>query len=70
MSPVAGGAVAVSLALFVLVYAIVFSAGIYYINRLLKRGPEPTGSGGEDTSSRRPMSFAKDAGREAIQAGE
>ncbi len=46
------------------------SAGIYYINRLLRRGPETTGPGGEDGSSRRPMSFAEDAGREAIQAGE
>jgi cytochrome d ubiquinol oxidase subunit I len=37
-SPVLGGAVLTTLALFVLVYGIVFSAGIYYINRLLVRG--------------------------------
>jgi cytochrome d ubiquinol oxidase subunit I len=45
-SPVAAGATLASLALFILVYAIVFSAGIYYINRLIAKGfdiaaPEP-----------------------------
>jgi cytochrome bd ubiquinol oxidase subunit I len=39
-SPVLPGALAATLALFVLVYAIVFSAGIYYINRLIARGPQ------------------------------
>jgi cytochrome bd ubiquinol oxidase subunit I len=38
-SPVLGGMVAVTLALFVVSYAIVFSVGIYYINRLIERGP-------------------------------
>lgn len=70
MSPVPGGSVAVTLTMFVLVYGIVFSFGIYYISRLLKRGPEPTGEGSEGSSSRRPMSFAQDAGRDAIQPGE
>jgi cytochrome d ubiquinol oxidase subunit I len=37
-SPVIGEAIAVTLVLFVLVYAIVFSAGIYYINRLIAKG--------------------------------
>jgi cytochrome d ubiquinol oxidase subunit I len=37
-SPVTGSAVLTTLVLFVLVYGVVFSAGIYYINRLLKRG--------------------------------
>jgi len=40
-SPVVGGAVLATLVLFVLVYAIIFSAGIYYINRLLARGLGP-----------------------------
>ncbi len=38
-SPVPGGNVATSLALFVIVYAIVFSMGIYYVNRLIAHGP-------------------------------
>jgi cytochrome d ubiquinol oxidase subunit I len=49
-SPVVGAAVGTTLALFVLVYGIVFSVGIYYINRLIARGlvapvahEEPTG---------------------------
>ena len=38
LSPVIGPAIAVTLALFVLVYGIVFATGIYYINRLIARG--------------------------------
>ncbi|MDQ0315640.1 cytochrome ubiquinol oxidase subunit I [Amorphus orientalis] len=70
VSPVPGGSVATTLALFVIVYGIVFSFGIYYINRLLRRGPEPTGEGSSESSARRPISFAHDAGRDAIQPGE
>jgi len=40
VSPVPGGSIATTLALFVLVYGVVFSMGIYYINRLINRGPE------------------------------
>ncbi len=40
VSPVPGGSVATTLALFVLVYGFVFSLGIYYIDRLIARGPE------------------------------
>jgi cytochrome d ubiquinol oxidase subunit I len=42
-SPVAAHAVMTSLVLFVLVYSIVFAMGIYYINRLIARGPHDTG---------------------------
>ena len=38
-SPVLGGSIAVTLALFVVAYLIVFSVGIYYINRLIVKGP-------------------------------
>jgi cytochrome d ubiquinol oxidase subunit I len=40
VSPVAAGSVATTLALFVLVYGIVGSMGLYYINRLIMRGPD------------------------------
>ncbi len=40
-SPVSAAQVATTLVLFVIVYAIVFWAGISYINRLINRGPEP-----------------------------
>ena len=38
-SPVPGGSIATTLTLFVVVYGIIFSAGIYYINRLINHGP-------------------------------
>jgi cytochrome d ubiquinol oxidase subunit I len=42
-SPVAANTVATTLVLFVLVYGIVFTMGIYYINRLIAGGPyDPT----------------------------
>ena len=37
-SPVIGPAIAVTFALFIVVYGIVFSAGIYFINRLIAKG--------------------------------
>jgi cytochrome d ubiquinol oxidase subunit I len=40
ISPVPGASIATTLALFVLVYGIVFGAGAYYINRLINKGPE------------------------------
>jgi cytochrome bd ubiquinol oxidase subunit I len=40
VSPLAGHTVAATLVLFVLVYGIVFAMGIYYINRLIVRGPD------------------------------
>jgi cytochrome d ubiquinol oxidase subunit I len=39
-SPVIGPAIAVTFALFIVVYGIIFSAGIYFINRLIARGME------------------------------
>ncbi len=40
LSPVSGRLVALSLAAFVVVYSVVFSVGVYYINRLINRGPQ------------------------------
>ena len=39
-SPITGGNVLITLVLFILAYGVVFSFGIYYINRLIARGPE------------------------------
>jgi len=41
VSPVTTGAVSTSLLLFIVVYAIVFTAGAIYIGRLIVRGPSP-----------------------------
>jgi cytochrome d ubiquinol oxidase subunit I len=43
-SPVIGESIAVTLVLFVIAYGVVFSFGIYYINRLINRGPEEVAS--------------------------
>jgi cytochrome d ubiquinol oxidase subunit I len=44
VAPVAGGAIAASLAAFVVVYAVIFGAGAFYMLKLVRRGPaaEPT----------------------------
>jgi cytochrome bd ubiquinol oxidase subunit I len=41
VSPVTRGAVATSLAVFVVVYAFIFGFGSYYLAKLLRKGPEP-----------------------------
>jgi cytochrome bd ubiquinol oxidase subunit I len=64
VSPVAGGAVAASLAVFVVVYAFIFGFGSYYLAKLLRKGPEPLeeavrGADFEDRpdkTARRPLS--------------
>ena len=43
ISPVPGASIATTLALFVIVYGIVFAMGIYYINRLITLGPRHGG---------------------------
>ncbi|MGH8209724.1 MAG: cytochrome ubiquinol oxidase subunit I, partial [Steroidobacteraceae bacterium] len=40
LSPVSSATIATSLTLFVLVYCVVFSIGIYYIHRLIWNGPK------------------------------
>ncbi len=42
LSPVAGGPVVFSLAAFVITYGLVFTAGAYYIVKLIGKGPETT----------------------------
>ena len=61
VSPVPGGSVLTSLILFVLVYGIVFGAGLYYIAKLVRRGPDvtpPMPEKGEADLSHRPMAAA------------
>jgi cytochrome d ubiquinol oxidase subunit I len=55
---VPGGSVATSLALFFIVYGVVFTAGTYYIVRLLQRGPEDIPLHGEQVGKKpkRPLS--------------
>jgi cytochrome bd ubiquinol oxidase subunit I len=61
VSPVPGGSVLMSLILFVLVYGVVFGAGLYYIAKLVQRGPEetpPVPQEEETDLSHRPMAAA------------
>jgi cytochrome d ubiquinol oxidase subunit I len=66
-SPVAAGSVLATLILFVLVYGVVFAMGIYYINRLIHRGPEGhAAEPPERGTPARPLSSTLAAGREAL----
>jgi cytochrome d ubiquinol oxidase subunit I len=67
VSPVPGGSILTTLILFLVVYGIIFSMGIYYINRLIHWGPagatiEPSERG----LPSRPLSGAEEAGREVL----
>jgi cytochrome d ubiquinol oxidase subunit I len=57
-----GADVLISLALYIVVYAVIFGAGLYYLMRLVQRGmpqdlPEPR----QDRRPARPLSAAQDA---------
>jgi cytochrome bd ubiquinol oxidase subunit I len=72
VSPVAAGAVGVTLFLFVLVYLVIYSAGIYYLNLLIRRGPvlqEPSGADQRGVPHR-PISAATETGGGPAFAGE
>ncbi len=57
-SPLVAQAVLISLALFVLVYGVVFSTGIYAINRLINKGPTPDVLAASIATPSRPLSGA------------
>ncbi|MNC87088.1 hypothetical protein D3C83_27870 [compost metagenome] len=63
MSPnLTGADVAISLALYVVVYAVIFGAGLYYLMRLVQRGmPEDLPEPRQDARPARPLSAAQDA---------
>jgi cytochrome d ubiquinol oxidase subunit I len=66
-SPVAFSAVLVGLVLFVLVYGVVFSMGIYYINRLIEYGPRGAAAEAPEALPSRPLAAAGEAAHEAIE---
>jgi len=57
ISPVPASSIAATLALFVLVYGIIFAMGIYYINRLIAAGPQPATT--EPSPGRSPIAAAR-----------
>jgi cytochrome bd ubiquinol oxidase subunit I len=69
ISPVSANHVLTTLILFVVVYGIVFTMGIYYINRLIEKGPHGRSLEHSKTFSASPIAAASDAGREALGGG-
>lgn len=65
-SPVSAEAVLTTLIAFVIVYSIVFSMGIYYINRLIEKGPTGASVKPSEGVPSRPLSAAEEAAHEAI----
>ncbi len=65
ISPVSFGAVLTTLVLFVIVYAIVFSMGLLYINRLIEHGPSGSAIDVDEAVPSRPLAAATEAAREA-----
>jgi cytochrome d ubiquinol oxidase subunit I len=68
-SPVGAGQVATTLVLFIVVYAIIFAAGIVYINRLINKGPTPERPPPEGLPSR-PLTAASSVSGEPVGASE
>ena len=68
-SPVLGTTIAGTLALFIVAYGIVFSFGIYYINRLIAQGPRADDTHEPANFSASPIAAARDEGREALKGG-
>lgn len=58
VSPITGGAVAFSLAMFLLVYVVIFGSGLYYIRRIFQQGPQAKAAALDDprTKPKRPFS--------------
>jgi cytochrome d ubiquinol oxidase subunit I len=65
-SPVPAATIAGTLALFVIAYGVVFSFGIYYINRLIAQGPLGPAVTEKAHFSASPISAAHEAGRSAV----
>jgi cytochrome d ubiquinol oxidase subunit I len=59
ISPIVGATVASTLALFILVYGIVFATGIYVINQLIERGMTPATVEPSQTPPNRPLAAAR-----------
>lgn len=66
ISPVSAASVLTTLILFVVVYGIVFTMGIYYMNRLIEKGPQGRAIEQSKDFAVSPISAASDAGREAL----
>jgi cytochrome d ubiquinol oxidase subunit I len=69
VSPVSFWSVLLTLILFVVVYISVFSMGLYYINRLIEKGPMGPAAEAHEAMPSRPLSAATEAARAAVAPG-
>jgi len=70
ISPVPAASIASTLAMFIVIYGIVFTMGLYYINRLIVNGPQGRAvETPEEGTPSNPLSAATEAGREALSGG-
>jgi cytochrome d ubiquinol oxidase subunit I len=60
-SPIGSQPVILSLTAFVITYVVIFGAGVYYIARLIAKGPEPSGEAYGDHGIRKPPIVAPGA---------
>jgi cytochrome d ubiquinol oxidase subunit I len=65
VSPVTAAQVLVSLLLFVLVYCVVFSVGVWYVYRMILEGPH-TAMPGPETLPNRPLAGAQPRRKESV----
>jgi cytochrome d ubiquinol oxidase subunit I len=68
LSPVSGATVAASLTMFVLVYTVVFSIGVYYIRKLIRGGPKGAAAAASlpgEALPNRPLGAAQEGTRES-----
>jgi cytochrome d ubiquinol oxidase subunit I len=65
VSPIGAPQVLVSLVLFFTVYCVVFSVGIWYVSRMIRKGPH-TSLPGPDTLPNRPLAGGQTDTREAV----
>jgi cytochrome bd ubiquinol oxidase subunit I len=71
VSPVSATSVAISLTLFVCVYSVVFGIGVWYIRKLLVKGPEPAKpEAPENALPNRPLAHAEESAREGAARDE
>lgn len=59
-------AILTTLILFIVIYTVTFSMGVYYINRLINKGPTGSAAKPSEGTPSRPLSAAEEATREAI----
>jgi len=68
-SPVSAATVAASLVAFVVVYAGVFSIGVYYIRKLIRGGPKGAALAPVEVLANRPLAAAQESAHEARSEG-